>query len=114
MVAGRRAVSLTIRCENARQDDPEHRYSIHPERLIAAVKLARSRNEEVIGFYHSHPDHSARYSSTDLENAHWFDCSYVIISVERGHASRTLSFVLTGSEEAKSFQDEEIEIISSP
>jgi proteasome lid subunit RPN8/RPN11 len=70
---------------------------------------ARTRGLEVVGFYHSHPDHPARPSATDLAEAHWFGCSYVITRVERGRADGTRSFLLMGSEEReKHFVDEEI------
>ncbi len=107
-----RVVTLTITCENTRKDSPKDRYSIHPEQVVAAHKLARSRGEKIIGFYHSHPDHPARYSSTDLAEAHWFDCSYVITSVQQGHAEAMNSFVLIGTEDKKRFQPEDIEITS--
>src|SRR5215468_6639092 len=112
LVDGRREVTLTITCENARTDSPGNRYSIHPEQLIAAMKLARSRGENIVGFYHSHPDHPAEYSRTDLDEAHWFDCSYVITSVEHGRAMATNAFVLTGSETEKSLHSENIEIVT--
>lgn len=107
---GRRTVALTITCENMRRDSAATRYSIDPEKLIAALKLARSRAETIIGFYHSHPDQPARYSGTDLDEAHWFDCSYVITAVEAGRAKATNSFALTGSEDHKAFALEEIQI----
>lgn len=105
-----RVVTLTLTCENARTDAPNNRYSIHPEQLIAGLKLARSRGETVVGFYHSHPDHAAQYSSTDLDEAHWFDCSYLIVSVEHGRAVTGNSFVLLGTEDQKNFQPEPVEI----
>ena len=105
-----RKVTLTLTCENARSDSPHDRYSIHPEQLIAGLKLARSRGETIVGFYHSHPDHPAQYSSTDLDEAHWFDCSYLIVSVENGRAAAGNSFVLTGSENSKQFEPEAIEV----
>lgn len=107
-----RVVSLTLTCENARTDALTNRYSIPPEQVIAGLKLARSRAENIIGFYHSHPDHPAHYSATDLEEAHWFDCSYLIIGVEHGRAVAASSFVLVGSEEQKRFQPEQIEIVA--
>lgn len=110
--SGERVVTLTITCENARTDSLKNRYSIHPEQLLAALKLARSRSENIIGFYHSHPDHPAEYSNTDLDEAHWFDCSYMITSVEHGHAASTSSFVLLGAENEKAFQSEKIEILA--
>jgi proteasome lid subunit RPN8/RPN11 len=106
---GRRTVSLTIACDN-QQSEPRRRYSIAPEQLIAIQKLARTRHENIIGFYHSHPDQGPRFSPTDLAEAHWFDCSYVITGVSQGRAAKTESFVLTGSEEKKNFEAEEIQI----
>ena len=107
-----RAVTLTLTCDNASGGPHGNRYSIHPERVIAALKLARSRAENIVGFYHSHPDHPPKYSATDLLEAHWFDCSYVITSVENGHAAATRSFTLAGSEEHKRFEEEEIAIVA--
>ncbi|HST78280.1 MAG TPA: M67 family metallopeptidase, partial [Verrucomicrobiae bacterium] len=107
-----RTVSLTVTCENTRQDSQGSRYSIDPEKVIAALKLARSRAETIVGFYHSHPDHPPMYSGTDLAEAHWFDCSYVITSVESGRAAATKSFVLQGSEEKKQFVTEDIDIVA--
>ncbi len=112
MVDDHRLVSLTLTCENARIDSPSDRYSIKPEQVISALKLARNRAESIIGFYHSHPDNSPFYSATDLVEAHWFDCSYVITSVEKGRVTATNSYVLVGAENRKSFQPEEIEIMA--
>lgn len=112
LVDGQREVTLSFTCENAQTDSPRNRYTIHPEQLLAALKLARSRGENIVGFYHSHPDHRAHYSSTDLDEAHWFDCSYVITSVEHGRAAATNSFVLVGSEQQKDFHSEKIEIVA--
>jgi len=113
VVDGHRQVSMTVTCENMRFDSPANRYSINPEQVIAALKLARNRGESIIGFYHSHPDHTPQYSSTDLAEAHWFDCSYVITGVERGSLAATASYVLTGSEDDKSFHAESIEIVAN-
>jgi proteasome lid subunit RPN8/RPN11 len=110
---GHRVVTMTLTCENMRVDSPANRYSINPEQVIGALKLARNRGESIIGFYHSHPDHSPNYSSTDLAEAHWFDCSYVITSVEHGTPTATASFVLLGSEDSKSFHPESIEIVAN-
>ena len=109
---GNRTVTLTLPCENARVDAPERRYSINPQQVIATLKLARSRGETIVGFYHSHPDHVAHYSAIDLTEAHWFDCSYLITGVVKGSAVETESFLLIGSEEEKNFELEEIAILS--
>jgi proteasome lid subunit RPN8/RPN11 len=107
-----RTVSSIARCGNTRDDSPHNRYSIDPRELIRTQRKGRERGEDIIGFYHSHPDHPARWSPTDLAEAHWFGCSYVITNVEKGNAAVTNSFELTGSDEnGKNLVDEKVEII---
>jgi len=113
--AGSEAVSKTVsrvaRCGNTREDSPHNRYNIDPRDLIRIQREGRERDEEIVGFYHSHPDHPAQWSPTDLAEAHWFGCSYVITSVEKGKATITNSFELTGSDEDdKKFVDEKTEV----
>ena len=106
-----RRVSSAARCGNTRSDSPSNHYNIDPKELIRIQREARERGEDVVGFYHSHPDHPARWSETDLAEAHWIGCSYVITAVEGGLAGRTCSFALGGrGEEDKRFLDEEIEV----
>lgn len=107
-----RTVSIVIRCRNTRTDSPRNRYHIDPKELVVAQKLARQREEDIVGFYHSHPDHPARWSHTDFAEAHWISCSYVITSVNHGKAEVTNSFALCGSsEEDKKFKDEKIKTV---
>ncbi|HKC70468.1 MAG TPA: M67 family metallopeptidase, partial [Terriglobales bacterium] len=90
---------------------PQNRYNIDPRELITIQRQAREQGLDIVGFYHSHPDHPARWSSTDLADAHWLGCSYVITRVEKGQARETNSFLLLGAEEAdKRFQGEPIEV----
>jgi proteasome lid subunit RPN8/RPN11 len=104
-----RTVQATVRCGNTRTDSPQNRYHIDPRELVRAQRQAHERGLEIVGFYHSHPDHPARWSQTDFEEAHWIGCSYVITAVEGGKATVTNSFVLTGTtEEDKALADEEI------
>ena len=92
-------------------DSPQNRYHIDPQELVRIQRQGRERGEDIVGFYHSHPDHPARWSSTDLAEAHWFGCSYVITSVEKGKAAVTNSFELTGSDENdKKLVDEKMEV----
>jgi proteasome lid subunit RPN8/RPN11 len=93
--------------------EPRRHYSIDPKQVIAAQKLAREQDMDIIGFYHSHPDHPAQHSETDLAEAYWLDCSYVITSVEQGQAVQTLSFFLSGSDGEKFLVTEKIEIAAS-
>ena len=106
-----RWVSSVARCGNTRTDSPQNRYHIDPRELVRVQREGRERGEDIIGFYHSHPDHPARWSSTDLAEAHWFGCSYVITSVAKGKAAVTNSFELSGTDEAdKQLADEEVEV----
>lgn len=107
-----RAVTSTERAGNTRTDSAHNRYHIDPKDLIRIQRIGRERGEDIIGFYHSHPDHPARWSQTDFAEAHWYGCSYVITSVEKGKAVLTNSFELTGNDENdKQLVDEKVEVI---
>jgi len=109
---GIRTVASVARAGNTRTDSAHNRYNIDPKELIRIQRECRERGEDIVGFYHSHPDHPAQWSQTDLAEAHWFGCSYVITSVEKGNAVLTNSFELTGTDEAdKKLVDEKIEVI---
>ena len=104
-----RGVHATVRCGNTRIDSPQNRYNIDPRELVRVQREARERELDIVGFYHSHPDHPARWSQTDFQEAHWIGCSYVITSVEKGNAAVTNSFALTGAtEEDKALVDEAV------
>ncbi|HUM07008.1 MAG TPA: M67 family metallopeptidase [Terriglobales bacterium] len=108
---GSRTVTSIARAGNTREDSPHNRYNIDPKELIRIRREGRERGEDIVGFYHSHPDHPAQWSSTDLAEAHWFGCSYVITSVEKGKAAATNSFELMGAEEDnKRLLDETVSI----
>lgn len=94
---------------NAETASPRSRYAIAPGELVRTMREARLRGLEVAGFYHSHPDHPAEWSPTDLAEAHWLGCCYVITAVEQGVAGETKAFLLAGSsEEDKRFERQEI------
>ena len=104
-------VETVVRAGNTRTDSAHNRYHIAPQELISIQRQARQSNLDIVGFYHSHPDHPAYWSATDLQEAHWLGCSYVITSVEKGVAKQTNSFFLAGiGEEDKRFVDEEIQV----
>ena len=104
-------VEAVVRAGNTRTDSAHNRYQISPHELVKIQRDARQRELDIIGFYHSHPDHPARWSPTDFAEAHWLGCSYVITSVEHGNAAMTNSFLLAGSgEQDKRFEDEEIRV----
>ena len=108
---GTRVVTSTARAGNTRTDSAHNRYNIDPRELVRIQREGRERGEDIVGFYHSHPDHPAQWSSTDLAEAHWLGCSYVITSVEKGKAAITNSFELAGSDETdKKLTNEAISI----
>ena len=107
-----RIVTSTVRTDNTRTDSPQNRYNIDPKQIIRIMRESEEHNEEIVGFYHSHPDHPAQWSKTDLAEAHWWKTSYVITSVEKGKAVLTNSFELTGNDENdKQLVDEKVEVI---
>jgi proteasome lid subunit RPN8/RPN11 len=109
---GVRAVTSIARAGNTRMDSPQNRYNIDPKELVRIQREAREREEDIIGFYHSHPDHPAMWSQTDFAEAHWLGCSYVITSVEKGKAVLTNSFELNGTDETdKQLIGEKIEVV---
>ncbi|MGC9198951.1 MAG: M67 family metallopeptidase [Acidobacteriaceae bacterium] len=102
-------VHRLLRAGNTRTDSAHNRYHIAPQELISAQREGRKTGLEIVGFYHSHPDHPAMWSPTDFAEAHWLGCAYVITAVEHGHATVTNSFLLTGTdEEDKAFLPQSI------
>jgi proteasome lid subunit RPN8/RPN11 len=108
--AGGKVVKAAVQCGNTRTDSPQNRYHIAPSELVHIQREAMLAGQDIVGFYHSHPDHPARWSSTDLDEAHWTGCSYVITSVEKGRAVLTNSFLLLGEEDEKRLEDELYEV----
>ena len=104
-------VHQIVRAGNTRTDSAHNRYNIAPQELVRIQRQARSLGLDIVGFYHSHPDHPAQWSPTDFAEAHWIGCSYIITGVEQGKAAITNSFLLTGAtEDDKRFEDQAIEI----
>ncbi|ADD05108.1 metalloprotease JAMM1, desampylating [Natrialba magadii ATCC 43099] len=63
-------------------DTPRTRYRIDPEEQLECFERLEAAGEEIVGFYHTHPNGPARPSETDVEAATWPDRSYVIVSLE--------------------------------
>jgi proteasome lid subunit RPN8/RPN11 len=110
-INGSNDVEDAVRAGNTRTDSARNRYQIAPQELVKIQRMGRERGLDIVGFYHSHPDHPAQWSKTDFAEAHWIGCSYVITSVEKGVAQATNSFLLAGTgEDDKSFEDEAVEV----
>ena len=76
------------------ENEQYHRFLITPENMLEAEKKARTLKLDVLGFYHSHPDHPARPSDFDREHALPF-YSYIITAVEKGAARDVTSWNLS-------------------
>lgn len=84
---GRKSVVELLPMENAMTESEQHnRVLILPKDVLRAERYARSRGLDVIGYYHSHPDHPAIPSQFDLDHALpvW---TYIIVSVREGKAA---------------------------
>jgi proteasome lid subunit RPN8/RPN11 len=98
-----------VRCANVSAASRRERYELDPREILRVQREARARGLEIVGFYHSHPDHAARPSATDLADACWPGHSYAITRVASGRAEETASFVLRGDPAGdKTFDEEEI------
>jgi proteasome lid subunit RPN8/RPN11 len=78
---------------NRRDDSPRNRFSVTSEDVRDAEKAASGKDLEVIGWYHSHPDHPAKPSDYDRDHA-WPWYSYVIVSVANGKPQEMTSWRL--------------------
>jgi len=93
--------------ENINRDRAHDRYEVNPKELLKIEKEASAGRLEIIGFYHSHPDHPDRPSAFDRERG-WPFYSYVIISVHNGKDVFVRSW--TFEDEKEPFREEEIKI----
>ncbi|MDQ1729405.1 MAG: hypothetical protein QOD33_1530 [Pyrinomonadaceae bacterium] len=97
---------------NAREEQAKrNRFLIRPEELLRGERYATAKGLEVVGFYHSHPDHPAVPSQYDLEHA-WPMFSYIVVAVAAGVANDLLSWEMTP--DRLRFVAEEISNVSKP
>jgi len=92
---------------NRRDDSPRNRFAVTAEDVLEAEKAARRDGLDVVGWYHSHPDHPARPSQFDREHA-WPWYSYVIVSVMSGQPADMTSWRL--NDDRQDYSPERIEI----
>ena len=104
---GRKLVAEARALTNARNDSPRNRFLITPQEWGASEKYARQQGLDILGFYHSHPDHPAQPSEYDRQHA-WPWLSYVILAVEQGRPADLSSWVL--AEDRSRFDAEKVEI----
>ena len=107
----RRYVRDILPIDNAREAEARHnRYLITPQDMLAAETTASRLELDVIGIFHSHPDHPNEPSKFDRDWAMpWY--SYVITSVMRGQATESRSWRLL--DDRSSFVEEQIQVLRS-
>jgi proteasome lid subunit RPN8/RPN11 len=86
-------VTAAFALPNTTEEGPRRRFLVRPSDYREAEKRASEMRAELLGFYHSHPDHPARPSQYDLDHA-WPLFSYVIVSVQAGTPSDMTSWRL--------------------
>ncbi len=103
-----KAVSEIYPISNAREETAKrNRFLILPDELMRGERYAERKGLEVVGFYHSHPDHPAVPSQYDLEHA-WPVYSYIVVSVKGGEAQDLRSWEMT--HDRARFEEEEVHV----
>jgi len=98
-------VSATVPLPNTTEEGPRRRFLVRPTDYRDAERAASAKGLDLLGFYHSHPDHPARPSQYDLDHA-WPSFSYVIVSVMSGEPVDLRSWKL--KEDRSAFDEEPI------
>ncbi len=88
-------VEKVFQARNLNTERARDRYVLDPDDLMSADLAAREAGLEIIGFWHTHPDHPARPSETDREAA-WDGYSYIILSVSGSRVEDLRSWRLNG------------------
>lgn len=89
---GRGRVTEVHRARNTVVDRAHDRYEIDPHDQIRIEREADLAGKEVVGYYHSHPDHPAQASATDAQRS-WAGVVYLIVAVHQGRAVDQNAFV---------------------
>jgi proteasome lid subunit RPN8/RPN11 len=84
-----------FRLPNTTAAEARRRFRISPSDYRQSEQRAAAQQATLAGFYHSHPDHPARPSPHDLEQA-WPNFTYIIIAVRAGQAGDITSWQLRG------------------
>ena len=107
---GTRAVTEIRRATNANTERPRDTYQIDPREHRAIEKECDRAGLDIVGYYHSHPDHASYASIRDTEQA-WPDYYYMIVSYIAGEVKEEKVFSRTDWE-ARQMIEEPIEVLS--
>ncbi|MFX1534848.1 MAG: Mov34/MPN/PAD-1 family protein [Promethearchaeota archaeon] len=96
------------RVRNTNSGTRNRRYNIDPQEYMSIEESIEKEGLQLLGIYHSHPDHPSRPSDFDLNHA-FPNFSYMVLSVINGKAEKLTSWRLDPT--TNEFQEEKIEII---
>lgn len=105
--SGEKIVREVRRLQNAHEDEKQRRFLIAPETIRDLMTEENNGGMQVLGFYHSHPNHPAQPSATDRLRA-WEWWSYLIISVQNAIPAELRAWTLNDMD--SDFVEEEIAI----
>ena len=98
-------VTATVALPNTTEEGPRRRFMVRPSDYRAAEQKASELGAELLGFYHSHPDHPARPSQYDLDHA-WPTFAYIIVAVAQGKSDAMTVWYL--KEDRSAFDEGEL------
>ena len=107
MLGTDRVVTEVRRARNIIVERSRDRYEIDPLDQIRIQREADAAGLDIVGYYHSHPDHPAQASRFDTERA-WAGYVYVIVSIEKGKPVDANAFV--ADQDGGPFHAEPLEI----
>ena len=108
---GARRVDRVVAAVNRERDSPRVRYEIAPEDLVRIQREGRDEGREILGYYHSHPDHPARPSETDRRIAAEGlsdGVVHVVVGVERGERAAPSAWIFR--DRVRAFEPEPLDI----
>jgi proteasome lid subunit RPN8/RPN11 len=103
-----REITALFPLVNRRDDSPRNRFQVTSEDVRDAEKAARAQGIDVVGWYHSHPDHPAKPSQFDQDHA-WPWYSYIIVSVAKGEPQYMTSWRL--NDDRAAYRSEDLQIV---
>jgi proteasome lid subunit RPN8/RPN11 len=84
------------------------RYRLDERKLFEVIKSVRGQSSDVVGFYHSHPDHPSSPSQHDADQAAWPGYTYLIISLDNGRIASAQAWMIP--EENASFIEQPLHV----
>jgi proteasome lid subunit RPN8/RPN11 len=97
--------TATVALPNTTEEGPRRRFMVRPSDYRLAEQRATELGGELLGFYHSHPDHPSRPSQYDLDHA-WPTFAYIIVAVASGAAAAMTVWFL--KEDRSAFEEGEL------